>query len=301
MEVTLKVIGKKSNVKRVILKKNTLIGRGKECNLQIVSSQVSRKHCQIDIEVDHVTVCDLGSANGTFVNDSQLMPDQKVTVTPGSTVRLGNVNFDLQYQSSNNDLGFGEEGTTVELAAYQGSKNLNQMQQNTTGIQSESESKQDDIEDDETIDISAAEVPEGEPSSVILEVADLDPIEPEAVELEAVEQEEAIAEPVVKNIVVADVIVEDVIVEKEKQEEENLLIELPSDASSIIDDEVIELEPLEVETVDQKPEEKLIKVDSPEADVSEDDIADFLTDLDTSDESKEGSKSELKNFLNQFE
>ncbi len=44
------------------------IGRGTDVDIQIVSHQVSRKHAEIIVENDRVSVVDCGSANGTAIN-----------------------------------------------------------------------------------------------------------------------------------------------------------------------------------------------------------------------------------------
>lgn len=49
-----------------------LVGRGEDCDIRMpnayVYSDVSRHHCQFEIDPPHVRVRDLGSRNGTFVN-----------------------------------------------------------------------------------------------------------------------------------------------------------------------------------------------------------------------------------------
>ncbi|VAX38823.1 hypothetical protein MNBD_PLANCTO02-2065 [hydrothermal vent metagenome] len=173
MQVTLEVIGKKSNVKRVMLNESTLIGRGAECNLKIVSSQISRKHCRIDVESNRVTICDLGSANGTFINDSQILPDERVEISSGTTLRLGNVHFRLQFQQDKSNPAFEEEGSTLELAAYRDAENLKQVEER---IASEKERKSSGTVDKEDV------IPD-----VIIEEDD----EEDAIELEAIKPKSA--------------------------------------------------------------------------------------------------------------
>jgi len=49
-----------------------LIGRGKEVVLSVDSGRVSRQHARIDVGVEAVTIEDLGSKNGTFVNGQRI-------------------------------------------------------------------------------------------------------------------------------------------------------------------------------------------------------------------------------------
>ncbi len=46
----------------------TVLGRQTGCHLRIRSGEVSRKHCEIDIEEGAAVIRDLGSRNGTYVN-----------------------------------------------------------------------------------------------------------------------------------------------------------------------------------------------------------------------------------------
>src|SRR5918998_1362748 len=48
------------------------IGRGDQCQLRPNSDLVSREHAEIVVTDDRVTVRDLGSRNGTFVNGEVL-------------------------------------------------------------------------------------------------------------------------------------------------------------------------------------------------------------------------------------
>ncbi|MBO5284236.1 MAG: FHA domain-containing protein [Lachnospiraceae bacterium] len=49
---------------------------------------VSRKHCRVIEEKGHYYIQDLGSKNGTYVNDRYLMGDEKVELHNGDRVRL---------------------------------------------------------------------------------------------------------------------------------------------------------------------------------------------------------------------
>ncbi|HEV3443760.1 MAG TPA: FHA domain-containing protein [Gemmataceae bacterium] len=53
-----------------------LVGRSGDCDIQLPSdplhADVSRHHCVFEIEPPHVRVRDLGSLNGTYVNDEKI-------------------------------------------------------------------------------------------------------------------------------------------------------------------------------------------------------------------------------------
>ncbi len=68
--------------------KPLVVGRGDDCDVRITDNSVSRKHARIEHAADGYVVCDLGSTNGTFVNDRQL--DGPVALHDGDYLRVGN-------------------------------------------------------------------------------------------------------------------------------------------------------------------------------------------------------------------
>lgn len=71
----------------------TVIGRREDCDLRIAVNDVSRKHCQIVLSNGTLSVNDLGSSNGTFVNGQKI---QKHDLTAGDTLQVGPVSFVVQ-------------------------------------------------------------------------------------------------------------------------------------------------------------------------------------------------------------
>jgi predicted component of type VI protein secretion system len=67
----------------------TSIGRHDDCVIRIKSSQVSRRHCELLEEGDTLTLRDLGSSNGTFVNGKRVLGHQ--VLKHGDEVTLGAV------------------------------------------------------------------------------------------------------------------------------------------------------------------------------------------------------------------
>ena len=49
-----------------------VIGRGMHCGMQILAPDISRSHCRLHVDDDHVTVYDLESRNGTFINGKRV-------------------------------------------------------------------------------------------------------------------------------------------------------------------------------------------------------------------------------------
>jgi len=65
------------------------IGRATGCDLMLTATDISRRHCRIEIEDDWAVLTDLGSSNGTFVNDALIVGPARLR--NGARLRLGTV------------------------------------------------------------------------------------------------------------------------------------------------------------------------------------------------------------------
>jgi FhaA, N-terminal domain/FHA domain len=70
----------------------TLIGRALDCDVRFSNAEVSRHHVVIARVGDQVVLRDVGSSNGTWVNNDRVAA-KPVTLLPGSAVTLGNIPF----------------------------------------------------------------------------------------------------------------------------------------------------------------------------------------------------------------
>jgi pSer/pThr/pTyr-binding forkhead associated (FHA) protein len=99
MELKLVVLAGAKQGQEIPLKKDKfLIGRAKECALRAGSEAISRRHCAIVRAGDRVTVRDLGSRNGTYVNDERI--EKEVPLTVGDELRVGPLKFRVAAMSS---------------------------------------------------------------------------------------------------------------------------------------------------------------------------------------------------------
>ena len=99
MAIKLIESNRESGERREILvaKDEFLIGRGGDCDLRIHGAAVSRHHCLLRRRGDEVTVLDLGSSNGTFVNDQRVR--SQTPVRNGDRLRVGTFDFQVQVDS----------------------------------------------------------------------------------------------------------------------------------------------------------------------------------------------------------
>jgi hypothetical protein len=72
------------------------VGRAPSNEIHVVSEKISRFHAKFEVGEDEVVLVDLGSTNGTFVNDTRLEMDQGVELKPGDEIRFGDRKFMLQ-------------------------------------------------------------------------------------------------------------------------------------------------------------------------------------------------------------
>lgn len=65
------------------------IGSSENCDIVLNSEGVSRKHLSITPEADSFFVVDLGSSNGSYINEERLIPGKRAEFTSFFPVRLG--------------------------------------------------------------------------------------------------------------------------------------------------------------------------------------------------------------------
>ncbi len=68
-----------------------LIGRGVDCDLRLRKADVSRHHCIIRFRSDDVSLLDLGSSNGTYLNGQRVR--SQATLHSGDVLRVGESSF----------------------------------------------------------------------------------------------------------------------------------------------------------------------------------------------------------------
>lgn len=74
------------------------IGRNPENDLQLDGGMVSRAHAEIRQGLQGAILTDLGSANGTFIGERRLLPNQPYLLTDGISFRIGS--YRLTYRVS---------------------------------------------------------------------------------------------------------------------------------------------------------------------------------------------------------
>ncbi len=66
-----------------------VLGRGKDCDIEVNEDLISRKHLKITLEHDILFIEELGSSNGSWFNSKKLETGKKVIYSPGDVIYLG--------------------------------------------------------------------------------------------------------------------------------------------------------------------------------------------------------------------
>jgi hypothetical protein len=69
-----------------------IFGRGPSCDLQVLSAGISKEHCEIHVYKDKMTIVDLKSSNGTFVNGVKI---QNSIIRVGDKLSLFDIIMDV--------------------------------------------------------------------------------------------------------------------------------------------------------------------------------------------------------------
>ncbi len=92
MEFKLTVLAGAKQGKSIPLKKDEfIIGRSNECTLRAGSDAISRRHCSIVRTKTGWFAADLGSRNGTFLNDQRI--EEATLLKDGDEIRIGPLSF----------------------------------------------------------------------------------------------------------------------------------------------------------------------------------------------------------------
>lgn len=74
------------------------IGRAQECDITLPNTKVSRRHVQLYHEANRWQVRDLGSMNGTTLNEQTVEPNATVVLSNGDRLILGDLELVLSYE-----------------------------------------------------------------------------------------------------------------------------------------------------------------------------------------------------------
>src|SRR5438876_5820132 len=74
-----------------------LIGRHQECDIQIPSRKISRRHCCVALVNDHLVVRDLGSTNGIRINGIKVVEGN---LQVNDELTIGNMRYQVSWDAA---------------------------------------------------------------------------------------------------------------------------------------------------------------------------------------------------------
>ena len=80
---------------------DVVVGRDENCQIRLATSEVSRQHCRLRMSSEGIEVRDMGSRNGTFVNDVAITAE--TLLKPGEVLRVGPLALQVPYRRKRGD------------------------------------------------------------------------------------------------------------------------------------------------------------------------------------------------------
>lgn len=126
ISVELHVVGGKHAGQVIPLnRKKFLIGRESDCQLRPNSELVSRHHCIFSVDDFSVRIRDLGSTNGTLVNDERIR--KEVVLQPKDKVTVGNLEFEIVVNEVSDVSDQGQISAAAEETVVGGTDTVTEM------------------------------------------------------------------------------------------------------------------------------------------------------------------------------
>ncbi len=82
--------------------RTTSVGRGEDCGLRVPLLSVSRRHCELSLTDQEIRVRDLGSSNGTYLNNNRISDEEPLKA--GDHLAVGPVIFTVQIDGQPEDI-----------------------------------------------------------------------------------------------------------------------------------------------------------------------------------------------------
>jgi pSer/pThr/pTyr-binding forkhead associated (FHA) protein len=89
-------------------------GRRSGNDVVIPDPYVSGKHGIIELASDGIYLTDIGSTNGTMLNDAKLVPNMRTLIGPADTIRLGSLELKVEMPNAEDKSGISEAASNVQ-------------------------------------------------------------------------------------------------------------------------------------------------------------------------------------------
>ena len=150
-----------------LTKSTTIIGRGEKCDLRVPVLSVSRRHCELALSDDTLNIRDLGSSNGTYVNNERI---SEAELEAGDRLVVGPVVFTIQINGEPEEIeptpvGEGEEIVDLETAEAGSEKTGITESDIVSALQPEDEDEEEEDQAISALEALASEAEEKEGDS----------------------------------------------------------------------------------------------------------------------------------------
>jgi pSer/pThr/pTyr-binding forkhead associated (FHA) protein len=103
------ITGETESFSHTMEKNHIVIGRQEGCDFHVPHDELSRKHCEIIIEDEIISIIDLGSKNGVYVDGIRIQPNTKTPININSLIMLSH-RFNLTFMRRPNQTNLGFTG-----------------------------------------------------------------------------------------------------------------------------------------------------------------------------------------------
>lgn len=94
MDLKLVVVGGDMRPSEITVQLPLVLGRGRDAEISLPHTLVSRRHCELYASKNGVRVRDLGSLNGTYIGHERV---EEADLAPGDLLTVGTVTFRALY------------------------------------------------------------------------------------------------------------------------------------------------------------------------------------------------------------
>jgi hypothetical protein len=95
MDPKLIVVSGTTKASEIMLRLPAVLGRGRDATLMLPHPLISRRHCEVFESNGYLVVRDMGSLNGTYINNKRIT---EAVLPPGGMLTLGSVTFQAVYE-----------------------------------------------------------------------------------------------------------------------------------------------------------------------------------------------------------
>ncbi|GAB2502808.1 FHA domain-containing protein [Microbulbifer agarilyticus] len=118
------------------VRETTIVGRSDECDLTFSMSHLSRRHARLEVREGLLFAVDLGSANGTYLNNQRITESR---VRRGDELRFDSLSFSVVGPADDLDKTTVRQAVTVPEAARQSAALDQAMRRSQLGMRSQAD------------------------------------------------------------------------------------------------------------------------------------------------------------------